>query len=167
MPLGHLTSRLAGHMPKLKLIAFDDDDLRVVSAHLQDAIVRVGDLVLLPKERRFAAALNRFDWASALTAGQSQQPNARRQTALRFERVLGARRTGFDPGQPEQALVLLTISFERRGEEDPGGTVTLTFAGQAAVQLDVECLEAEMRDLGPRWATKSRPKHPLDESSEA
>lgn len=155
-------------MPQLKLIAFDIDDLQVVSAHLQDAIVRIGDLVLLPRERRFAAALNRFDWASTLIkSGNQQKPDARRQTALRFERVTRARRIGFDPRQRDQVLVLLAISFARHSEDDPAGTLTLTFAGQAAVQLDVECLEAEMRDLGPVWAAKARPKHPLDESSEA
>lgn len=162
-----MTDWLAGHMTNLQLIAFDEDDLRIVSAHLQDAIAQAKNLVLLPRERRFAAILSRFDWAAVHEPGRRRGPDARRQTALRFERVIGARRTGFDPNQPEQTLVLLAIAFERRGEDDPGGTVTLTFAGQAAVQLDVECLEAEMRDLGPTWAAKSRPKHPLDDNSEA
>ena len=52
-------------MPDLKLIALDAEDLGVISAHLQDAVLRVGDMVYLPNEKRFVALANRFDWAKA------------------------------------------------------------------------------------------------------
>ena len=157
-------------MNKLKLIAFDADDLHVVSAHLQDAILRIGDMAFLPREKRFAAVLSRFDWAGAITADVGLKADgrdmARHQSALRFERVQAARTTGIDLGNPAEVLVLLAISFAGRGPEDPSGTLTLTFAGKAAVQLDVECLEAELKDLGPGWKARARPAHPADDDKD-
>ena len=85
-------------MAELKLIAFDADDLAVISAHLQDAVLKVGDIAYLPRERRFAAVGNRFDWADALKDGKAKTRDyVRRQMALRFERVLGAKLQGIDP----------------------------------------------------------------------
>lgn len=156
-------------MTQLKLIAFDLEDLNVVSAHLQDAILRVGDMALLPREKRFAALFSRFDWSRMLTAESGNTPPsdmARVRTALRFERVLHARLTGIDLARAEDVLVLLALAFDRNGPEDPGGTVTMTFAGQGAIKLDVECLEAELKDLGPAWAARARPAHPLDDTSD-
>jgi hypothetical protein len=154
-------------MTKLKLIAFDTEDLNVVSAHLQDAIVRVGDMALLPREKRFAAVFNRFDWGRLLAAGDGSGDAtaelARLRTALRFERVLSAQLAGIDLTRSDDVLVLLALSFERKGSDDPSGTVMLTFAGQAAIKLDVECLESEMKDLGPTWAARARPSHPIDD----
>ena len=157
-------------MNQLKLIAFDADDLNVVSAHLQDAIIRVGDMALLPREKRFAALLSRFDWAATLAADAGRdaagREMARHRSALRFERVLAARTAGIDLGNRSQVLVLLAISFASKGPDDPAGTVTLTFAGSAAVQLDVECLEAELKDLGPGWKARARPAHPQDDDKD-
>jgi hypothetical protein len=150
-------------MDQLKLIAFDAEDLGVVSAHLQDAVVRVGDMTYLPREKRFAALLSRFDWARAHTNGGKDL--ARKQAALRFERVLAARTSGFSRARKSEVLALLAVEFQPKGADDPAGTVTLTFAGSAAVQLDVECIEAELRDLGPAWRARRRPSHPIDEGS--
>jgi len=82
-------------MADLKLIALDADDLAVISAHLQDAVLQVGDIAYLPKDKRFAAITNRFDWFNALQDGKSEKAEfARRRTALRFERVLSAQVQG-------------------------------------------------------------------------
>lgn len=161
-------------MPDLKLIALDADDLHVISAHLQDAVLRVGDMAYLPNERRFAALLNRFDWDHALhprKSGASTRKKARRgefarrRTGLRLERVMGAKVQGIDLKDPKAALALLAITFEKSGDpEFPGGDVTLTFSGGAAIRLSVECLEIEMRDLGAVWATKTAPSHSDDAS---
>lgn len=157
-------------MTTLKLIAFDQEDLNVVSAHLQDAVVRVGEMTYLPREKRFAGVFNRFDWVRLL-AGKpgrdSEAEIARVRTALRFERVLAARFTGIDLARPADVLVLLAVSFEPFAPDDPSGTVTLTFAGKAALKLEVECLEAELKDLGAAWAARARPDHPLDDDSGA
>ena len=139
----------------LRLIAFDPEDLEVVSAHLQDALARVGDMAWLPEQDRFVLGLSRFDWISA-DAGQCERAVA----ALQFERVRTVRQNGVPQREPNSVLNLLAISFE--ATDAPAGRILLTFSGGAALRLDVECLEVHLRDLGPRWTAKSRPGHALD-----
>ena len=135
----------------LRLLVEDVEDLAIVSAHLQDMVIRARDMAFLPKSRRFAIAGARFDWLAA-EAGRMERCHV----GLHFEGVLGAATTGFDPAG-EGVLNLLSIVFEPG--EPPGGEVLLTFSGGAAVRLVVECLDAQLRDLGPRWQTKNRPGH--------
>lgn len=145
-------------MDKLKLIAFDAEDLGVVSAHIQDAVLKVGDMTYQPRAKRFAAVVSRFDWQGA-TKGGTRKP-IRRHTALRFERVLAAKLTGIDLRRAGDVLSLLALQFKAKGPDDPAGTVTMVFSGGPAIQLEVECIEAELRDLGPQWRARSKPKHP-------
>ncbi|TXM64748.1 DUF2948 family protein [Methylobacterium sp. WL120] len=135
-------------MELLKLAALDAEDLTVISAHLQDAVLNVADLTFLAAEHRFVLALRRFDW-------QSPETPRRRLAGLHFERVLGVRTRGLTPG--EAPLSLLAITFEET--EAPSGLVTLLFSGQAAIRLEVECIEVRMKDLGPVWEAESRPGH--------
>jgi len=157
-------------MPDLKLIALDADDLAVLSAHLQDAIFRVGELAYLPREKRFAAIANRFDWQVALGPAPGINKKGasryeRRRTGLRFERVLSAKVHGVDLKDKKAALALLAVTFvPKNASETPEGDVTLTFSGGAAIRLQVECLEAEMEDLGAAWAAKNSPQHPDEKS---
>ncbi len=152
-------------MPELKLIALDDEDLKVVSAHLQDAVVTVGDIAYLPRERRFAAVLNRFDWLVADQVDRGQEGSyQRRRAALRFEQVLAARVRNVSLQDKRQVLNLLAVEFEKAGEGDPGGQISLIFAADAQIQLDVAFIEAELRDLGGVWAASSKPKHDADET---
>ena len=152
-------------MTELKLIALEPEDLQIVSTHLQDAVLTVADIAYLPWERRFAALLNRFDWAAAQnvpvdpSATGSKPAFARHRTALRFEQVLSARVKDIDLTDKKRVLNLLAIQFEARAQGDPSGSVSLIFAGDAAIRLDVEYIEAELRDLGAVWATGSRPEH--------
>jgi hypothetical protein len=148
-------------MDNLKLIALDAEDLNVISAHLQDAVLKVGDMAFVPREQRFAAILNRFDWTTALPGGKRKAPT-RRQSALRFERVLGARVSGIDLKAGHEVLELLALQFEAGGTDDPQGYLTLVFAGGGAVRLHVECIEGELKDLGPAWQARAVPKHPDD-----
>ncbi|MBO0763125.1 MAG: DUF2948 family protein [Hyphomicrobiaceae bacterium] len=146
-------------MPDLKLIALDAEDLAIISAHLQDAVLKVGDLAFLPREKRFAAIANRFDWLDALENETAREKRyARRRAALRFERVLAAQVQGLDLKNKGAVTELLAVRFEPG--ELPAGHVTLQFADGGAVRLSVECIEAELRDLGPAWEAKSRPRHP-------
>ena len=143
-------------MQPLKLIALDEEDLAVVSSHLQDAVVRVRDMVYQPSKKRFAAVLNRFDWESA--QGGNGKDFKRRRTALRFERVFGAKLKHVRPSAEERVLSLLAVCFEP--DDAPAGRVILTFSGDASIQLQVECIEAELKDLGPAWSARSKPEHP-------
>jgi hypothetical protein len=139
----------------LKLIALDGDDLAIISAHLQDAVLKPGDIVFRPTERRFALALRRFDWEGAASGARR-----RRLTALHFERVASARSSGIDSGSPDVVLNLLAITFADR--DAPAGDLTLHFSDGAAIRLDVECIEGQMKDLGPVWEAVAIPGHPDD-----
>ena len=149
-------------MNTLKLIALDAEDLKVISAHLQDAVLKVADMAFVPREQRFAAILNRFDWTSVMAEGKPKEAT-RRQTALRFERVLGAQVSGIDLKAKHEVLALLAVQYEPVAPEDPQGHLTLVFAGGGAVRLHVECIEAELKDLGPAWQARAVPRHPDDE----
>ena len=141
-------------MADLKLIAFDPDDLAVLSANLQDAVLKVGDIAYLPRERRFAAVGNRFDWADAIKGESARRREyTRRRAAIRFERVLGAQVQGIDLAKKDTVVSLLAVSFEP--SEPPAGSVTLHFADGGAIRLHVECIEAELKDLGPVWRADS------------
>jgi hypothetical protein len=152
-------------MTDLKLIALDAEDLAVVSAHLQDAVLRVSDLAYLKREKRFAAIVNRFDWVGpmgeARKGAKGTAKHQRRRSGLRFERVLGAQTSGFDVKAKDAVLNLLAIGFEPTSE--PEGYVTLLFSGDAAIRLHVECIEAELKDLGAAWRARAKPKHPGEE----
>jgi hypothetical protein len=140
----------------LKLLALDEEDLAVISAHVQDAVLKVGDLIYLPKERRFLLAMNRFGWEKA---DGRRRDYERRRAALSFDRVLSAQVSNIRRDQPDSVLELLAVSFEPT--ESPAGYVTLVFAGGGAVRLEVECIETRLADLGAVWATAQKPSHDL------
>jgi hypothetical protein len=146
-------------MQDLKLIALDPDDLRVLSCHLQDAVIRVGDMAYLKGEMCFAALANRFDWECAAQG----QGNQRKRAGLRFERVKSAQVSGIDLRQKDAVLSLLAVTFEPG--ESPSGALTLRFAGGGAIRLMVECIEAELRDLGAAWSTRHKPEHANDDKA--
>lgn len=150
-------------MDHLKLLAFDTEDLDVVSAHLQDSALTVADMTFLPREQRFVAVMHRFDWPRVLNGPSG--PLQRRQTALRFDRVLRAQYSAIDLANPQTAVALLTVRFAPTAPEDPSGVVTLCFSGGGAIRLEVECIEAELKDLGPAWRTRQHPVHPEDDAS--
>ena len=144
-------------MDQLKLIALDREDSEVVSAHLQDAVVKAADIRWRPSDKRVIVALNRFDWESA----NSNSPEfRRRRAALRFERVSACKCRNCTPVEAGQVLNLLAVSFEET--DQPAGVITLMFSGGAALRLEVECLEAELADLGPVWDTECCPAHTVD-----
>ncbi len=151
-------------MSDLKLVALDGEDLEVLAAHLQDAVLLVGDMAYLPKEQRFAALVNRFDWASALTdKNTGANSYERRRAALRFERVRSCQTLHLRTQAKDAVLSLLTISFEPT--DAPSGYLLLTFSGGAAVRLEVDYIEATLTDLGPVWRTRLQPQHPTIESA--
>jgi Protein of unknown function (DUF2948) len=153
---------------ELKLVALDKDDIEVVSAHLQDAVVAVGDIYWRPSDHRFVMAVNRFDWMTAVDAipgltlpaakNSEAKPDYRRcRTALRFERVLACRCRNLDQTNKNARLNLLAVEFAER--DAPAGVVTLIFSGGGVIRLDVECLEAELADLGEVTTAAICPDH--------
>ena len=149
---------MAEKLDQLKFVVLDEEDLEIVSTHLQDAVLKVADVMWRPQENRLVVALNRFDWEGAA----SDQPEyRRRRSALRFERVLSCKCRDVNPAGKDAVLNLLAVEFSPTDE--PSGVVTLTFSGGAALKLDVECLEAELADLGPTWTTTVCPVHAVEE----
>jgi len=135
----------------LKLSALDPADLEIISAHMQDAVITIGDIRYLKAAEKFALIGNRFLWQT------QKPPYERRRTGLSFDRVLAAQSHHIRQGADDAILSLLSISFTP--DEEPSGTVTLTFSGGGAISLKVECIEARLEDLGPAWETKNLPTH--------
>ena len=142
-------------MNALKLIALDDQDLSIVSAHVQDAVMKVSDLEFLPAAKRFVLTMNRFVWEAK--TGLFRRHNERRQAVLHFDRVLGVKTNGIARNKPAEILSLLAISFI--GIDRPAGIVELIFSGGGTIMLDVECIEARLADIGGAWEATSRPVH--------
>lgn len=140
----------------LKLLALDEEDLAVVSAHLQDAVVKLCDMGFLPRRQRFALLLNRFDWGQKVLFNET----VRHRTGLHFERVRAVKCRGLEGAQKNGVLNLLAVTF--MPTDAPSGHVLLTFSGGAEVRLEVECIEAGLSDLGPAWGCAHAPKHVSD-----
>ena len=126
-----------------KLIALDADDLAVISAHVQDAKVKTGDIIWRQSEKRLVVGMNRLDWEQTLSGETAPR---RLVAVLRFDRVLSCKSRNIDLGAPETVLELVGIEFHPG--EAPGGSVVLMFSQGGALRLDVECLECELTDLG-------------------
>lgn len=143
-------------MSQLKLAALDADDLKIISAYTQDAVMKIGDLTYRASEKLFVIELNRFVWENK--SGFFSRNNERRRSILHFERVTGVRTTGFSRDAKDDVLSLLAIRFEQAADA-PAGVVELTCSGGAAIRLDVEYVEARLTDLGAAWDAQSRPAH--------
>jgi hypothetical protein len=138
----------------LKLVALDREGLGVISAHVQDSCLRRADMTWLPGRKRFLLGAMRFDWAGA-KEGRAERIGS----VLRFERVLKVSHLGLAGRDEDQVLNLLAVTFEKT--DPPSGMVLLAFADGAIVRLEVECLEAELRDVGPRRPAQECPGHAL------
>ena len=134
----------------LRLTAQDTEDLKVISAHMQDALVRLADIRYLAKSRQFAFVANRFAW-------EKQPKSERRRTGLHFEHVLSVKQHGIVTQAKDAILSLLAITFEPGPE--PSGAVVLTFSANCTIRLNVEYLDLHLKDLGGAWATDLTPHH--------
>jgi hypothetical protein len=116
----------------------------VISAHVQDAWVRTGDIIWRQGEKRLVVGMNRLDWEQTLDGATEPR---RLIAALRFDRVLSCKSRNIDMDAQDAALELLGIEFHPT--DAPGGSAVLMFSHGGALRLDVECLECELADLGP------------------
>jgi hypothetical protein len=147
-------------MSGLKLLAEDEEDLKVISAHLQDAVIRVGDLAYLPKHHRFAAMLNRFCWEE--DCGSDGKTGVRVLCGLHFDGVLKVQSHHVRQGDSNAVIELLAINF--RPGQDGAGTIDLMLAGGGCIRLSVECIAAALRDITEPRPAVSRPAHNLEHS---
>jgi hypothetical protein len=138
-----------------RLAAFDVDDLNVISALVQDAVCKVGDIRYAPSAATVSLVLNRFKWEAA---GRKRASNGERlRSILHFARVTAMRASGIDQGRRDDVLSLLALTFAPG--EAPSGTLELAFSGGATLRLEVECLEAALSDTGAGWSAIATPRH--------
>jgi len=130
-------------MSRRKMIALDEDDLAVISAHVQDAHVRVGDILWMRDHNRLVIGMRRPDIDLALSG--EMEPSIVL-SALRFDRVLACQSRDLDVADPDAMLRVLGIEFNINAR--PSGSAILLFAGGGMLRFDVECLECELADLG-------------------
>ena len=166
----------------LRLRAEDDEDLRIIAAVLQDALVAMSDMEFLSGERRFVLVANRFRWENCDAgdaAGLSPAPAVqlvadsdatddptlapcrsyeRVNCGIRFDGIDHVRCKGIDRGDRGRILEMLTIQIEP-------GAVTLLFAGGAAVRLEGASITCHLQDLGEPWPTTWRPQHPVADNA--
>ena len=139
--------------PPLRLLAEDAEDIQIISAALQDAVARVGDILYEPAARRLTIVFNRFLWE------RDHPAVGRVRSALQFGSVLSvkARRIRRDP--KDAVVELLALDFQPG--EAPSGSVLLSFAGGADLVAEVECLDAVLADVSQPWPTRRSPRHEL------
>ena len=130
----------------LRLIAQDEEDLKVISAALQDAVAKIGDISF--EHGRLTAAFNRFRW---------EEGGERVRSALQLGCVLSVKSRKLRREAKAAVVELLALTFEPG--EAPGGAVVFTFAGGGDLRCEVECIDAALVDLSAPWPTPRKPEH--------
>jgi hypothetical protein len=145
-----------GEVGPLNLVARDGDDLSVISALVQDAVLTGADLKWERSKRRFACLINRFRWEDREAAEAAKRPYERVRALLVIEDAGAVRSQGIDRGDPETVLSILSLAWEPG--EDGTGAVTLVLAGDGAVRVAVEALEVTLHDVTKPYLAPSRMK---------
>ena len=139
----------------LKLIARTEDDLRVVSAHLQDSIANLSDIANLKKSRIFLMQLNRFMWED-VEKGVFRK-NKRIRTILKFENVIKVHSKNINQSKKDKFLDFLAI--ETNQMPDNNYAMKIVFAGDSIIEVITEVIEVTLDDQGEAWDTKNMPQH--------
>ena len=134
---------------ELKLKAFDEDDLIIISSLCQDSIIKEHEYGYDEKSKRFAILMNRFCHES-----NDQQ---RIRTAIHFDYVKNLKTRNINKDDKDETLVLLAIKFDET--KKPSGSITLEFSGNKAINLLVENIEVFLTDIGDPWVTNKKPDH--------
>ena len=140
----------------LKLLALNDDDLKVLSAHLQDSVILVKDMIFLKKSRTFLMMVNRFMWED-VERGIFRE-NKRIRSAVKFENVLEVKSRNINQKKKDKILELLSIDSEIKNNKKE---LLITFAGNNEIILIVEEINILLDDVGLPWKVKHVPKHEL------
>lgn len=139
---------------RLRLKATDDEDLAVISAVLQDAMVLVGDMTYEAENRRFVLVANRFCHETGVELARRGE---RVMSGLRIDEVSAVKRRGVDPRDADQLLVLLAVRAAP-------GALYLDFAGGASIRLESKGILCHLDDFGEPWPTRFRPRHPDEDA---
>lgn len=141
----------------IRLLAQDEDDLKVISAALQDAIAKVGDIRFDPADRTLTLALNRFRWEA-----EGEVRHERVRAALQIGSALSVQARKIKREPRDAVVELLAIVFEPG--EAPGGAILLTFAAGGDLKVEVECLDVALADVSAPWPSRHAPRHDLEAS---
>ncbi|MEM9899362.1 MAG: DUF2948 family protein [Pseudomonadota bacterium] len=149
-----------GEERPLRLMAFDTDDLKVMSALVQDSVFPSSEMRWTPADRRFAVLLNRFRWEDADGASVRRRDFERVQAVLVVEDVVAVQSQGVKKGDADTVLSLLSLEFEA-GEEGRGRLI-FNLAGDGAIACQVDALEVVLKDVTRPYLAPSRraPSHP-------
>ncbi len=144
----------------LRLKAEDAEDLTVVAALVQDAVLPATDMKWERGRRRFSFLLNRFRWEDKTAAERRGRGVERVRSLLVIEDVLKVWQQGLSVRDADTVLSLLTLTFEPG--EDGTGRLILTFSGDGAVALDIETINIVLQDVTRPYVAPSgkAPRHP-------
>lgn len=142
-----------GDTPAIKIAALDEEDLAVISAHLQDAVMPVGDLRWMKSTGKLSVVANRY-----VHFGNKDGSGERRLCGVQISRVRRVSSRNIMMNDKTAIVSLLAMTFIP-GAEAPEGTIELSFAGGGAVRIEVECIEVAMADLSEAWPARARPDH--------
>jgi hypothetical protein len=145
---------MADTSDKLKLRAEDEEDLAVVSAFLQDALLPVAEMAYLAEEQRFVLVANRFMWERPPVDKKGR--SERTLTGIAFDGVTAVQVRGFERSQADRILQVLAV-------RSAPGAIIFEFSGADAMRLEVGRILCHLEDIGEPWPTPWRPRHPLDE----
>ena len=140
---------------KLKLIARTEEDLKVVSAHLQDSIAHVSDIANLKKNKIFLMQLNRFMWED-VEKGVFRK-NKRIRSVLKFDNVINVHSKNINQSNKDKFLDFLTIETNKM--PDKNYEMNIVFSGDLRIKVISELIDVTLDDQGDPWDTKNKPKH--------
>lgn len=139
----------------LRLVAEDVEDLQVISAAIQDAVLKAENLKYDRKRRRFTLEVNRFQWEEA---SEKKGPKGRVRALLAFDSVLAVKTRAVTKSDPDMVMSLLSLEFSADAEP-PGGEISLLFSGDGELKLTVEALDVTLLDSAYEWTTRHTPDH--------
>ena len=139
----------------LRLIAEDAGDLEVISSAVQDAVLKAENIKFDRRSRRLTLEVNRFQWEDSKT---KRGPQGRVRAILAFDTVLNVKTRAVSKADPDLVYALLSLRFEP-ADEPPGGKLSILFAGDGELALEVEALDVTLLDSAYEWTTRHRPDH--------
>lgn len=139
----------------LRLIAEDASDLEVISSAVQDAVLKAENIKFDRKRRRLTLEVNRFQWEDTKS---KRGPQGRVRAILAFDGVLSVKTRAVSKADPDMVYSLLSLTFDP-ADEPPGGKLSLLFAGDGELALEVEAMDVTLLDSAYEWTTRHRPDH--------
>ena len=139
----------------LKLLGKNQEDLKVISAYLQDSVLIVKDIVFLKQNRTFVMIVNRFMWED-VEKGVFRQ-NKRIRCAVKFEEVIKVESKNINQKNKNIPLECLAIKYSSIFDESY--KIKIFFAGDSIITITAEVIEVSLNDLGKPWDVKHIPMH--------